>query len=133
MKCWPSVSLAGRSPIGDWHKDHSRALSAFFSFMREYLYRVSKADQCAQYVDDIGIAAIDANHLITNLRATFEYIRETGLKLTMHKCHFGATEIDFFGRTITPEGVKHQKKTNNQFQGKKNEILKVQEGLTTLS
>ena len=35
----------------------SRALSAFSSFMREDLDRVIKADQCAQYVDDIGIAA----------------------------------------------------------------------------
>ena len=46
----------------------SRVLSAFSSFMREYLDRVIKAEQCAQYVDDIGIAASDANHLIANLR-----------------------------------------------------------------
>ena len=93
----------------------SRALSAFSSFMREYLDRVIKADQCAQYVDDIGIAANDAEHLIKNLRATFECIREAGLKLTMHKCHFGATEIDFLGRTITPEGVKPQKEAITNF------------------
>ena len=93
----------------------SRALSAFSSFMREYLDRVIKADQCAQYVDDIGIAANDAEHLIKNLRATFECIREAGLKLTMHKCHFGATEFDFLGRTITPEGVKPQKERVIQF------------------
>ena len=61
----------------------SRALSAFSSFMREYLDRVIKADQCAQYVDDIGIAANDAEHLLTNLRATFQCIREAGLKLSM--------------------------------------------------
>ena len=35
----------------------SRDLSAFSSFMREYLDKVFKADQCAHYVDDIGIAA----------------------------------------------------------------------------
>ena len=92
-----------------------RALSAFSSFMREYLDRVIKADQCAQYVDDIGIAAKDAEHLIKNLRATFECIREAGLKLTMHKCHFGATEIDFLGRTITPESVKPQKESITNF------------------
>ena len=74
--------------------------------MREYLDKVIKADQ---YVDDIGIAANDADHLIKNLKATFECIRHAGLKLTMHKCHFGATEIDFLGRTNTPEGVKPQK------------------------
>ena len=87
----------------------SRALSAFSSIMRDYLDCVIKVDQCAQYVDDIGVAAIDANHLITNLRATFQCIREAGLKLSMHKCHVGATEIDFLGRIITPEEIKSQK------------------------
>ena len=93
----------------------SRALSAFSSFMREYLDKVIKADQCAQYVDDIGIAANDADHLIKNLKATFECIRHAGLKVTMHKCHFGATEIGFFGRTTTPEGVKPQKERITNF------------------
>ena len=87
----------------------SRALSAFSSFKREYLDQVITADKCDQYFDDIGIAASDADLLIKNLRATFESMREAGSKLTMHKCHFGATEIDFLGRTITPEGVKPQK------------------------
>ena len=77
--------------------------------MREYLDKVIKADQCAQYMDNIGIATNDAIHLIKNLKATFESIRKAGLKLTMHKCHFGATDIDFLGRTITPEGIKPQK------------------------
>ena len=93
----------------------SRALSAFSSFMREYLDRVIKADQCAQYVDDNGIVANDAEHLIKNLRATFECIREAGLKLTLYKCHFGATEIDFLGRTITPEGAKPRKESITNF------------------
>ena len=93
----------------------SRALSAFSSFMMEYLDKVIKADQCAQYVDDIGIAANDADHLIANLRATFKCIQEAGLKLTMHKCHFGATEMYFLGRTITPQGVKPQKQNVQNF------------------
>ena len=87
----------------------SRGFSAFSSFMREYLDKVIKADQCTQYVDDIGIAANTAEQLIRNLRATFQCIRTAGLKLTMHKCHFGAKEIDFLGRTITPEGVRPQR------------------------
>ena len=93
----------------------SWALSAFSSFMREYLDKDIKADQCSQYVDDIGIATNDADHLIKNLKAFFECIRHAGLKLTMHKCHFGATEIDFLGRTITPEGVKPQKERITNF------------------
>ena len=97
----------------------SRSLSDFSSFMREYLDKVIKADQCAQYVDDIGIAASDTDHLLKNLRATFECIRKAGLKLTMHKCHFGATEVDFLGRTITPEEVKPQRERVTTFLEKK--------------
>ena len=81
----------------------SRALSASSSFMREYLDKVIKADQCAQYVDDIGIAANSVTQLIRNIRAVFECIRQAGLKLFIDKCHFGVTEIEFLGRMITPQ------------------------------
>ena len=57
----------------------SRSLSAFSSFLREYLDRAIKADQCAQYVDDIGIAANDAKQLCANIRTVFECIRNEGL------------------------------------------------------
>ena len=93
----------------------SRALSAFLSLMWEYLENVIKADRCAQNVDDISIAANDADHLIANLRATFKCIQEPGLKLTMHKCHFGANKNDFLGRTIRPQGAKRQKQNAQNF------------------
>ena len=86
----------------------SRSLSAFSSFMRDYLDKAIKADQCAQYVDDIGIAANDTKQLCTNIRTVFECIRNAGLKLSMSKCHFGVKQIDFLGRTITPDGVAPQ-------------------------
>ena len=50
--------------------------------MREYLDKVVKADQCAQYVDDIAIAANPVSQLIRNIRAVFECIRQAGLELT---------------------------------------------------
>ena len=96
----------------------SRTLSGYSSFMRKYLEKVIKADQCAQYVYDIGIAANDADHLFANLRATFKCIQEAGLKLTMHKCRFGATKIDFLGRTITSQGVKPQRQNVQSFLGR---------------
>ena len=61
----------------------SRSLSAFTSFMLEYLDRVLKADQCAQYVDDIEIAATNATDLTRNIRAVFKWIRQAELKLTI--------------------------------------------------
>ena len=39
-----------------------RSLSAFSSFISEYLDPFIKAEQCAQYVDDIGIAANSLNN-----------------------------------------------------------------------
>ena len=67
----------------------SRSLTAFSSFIREYLDSVIRADQCAQYVDDIGIAANTPEQLIKNLRAVFQCLRKAGLKLSMAKCHSG--------------------------------------------
>ena len=61
----------------------SRSVYAFSSFMREYLDPVVKADQCAQDVDDIGIAANNATDLTRNIRAVFKCIRQAELKLTI--------------------------------------------------
>ena len=76
--------------------------------MREYLDPVVKADQCAQYVDDIGIAANGATDLTRNVRAVFKCIRQAGLKRTIEKCHFGVRQVYFLGTTISSEGVSSQ-------------------------
>ena len=86
----------------------SRSVSAFSSFMCEYLDPVVKADQCAQYVDDIGIAANNATDLTRNIRAVFKCFRQAGLKLTVEKCHFGVRQVEFLGRTNSSEGVSPQ-------------------------
>ena len=86
----------------------SRSVSAFSNFIHEYLDPVVKADQCAQYVDDIGIAADNATDLTRNIRAVFQCIRNAGLKLTIEKCHFGVRQVEFLGRTISSEGVSPQ-------------------------
>ena len=88
----------------------SRALSAFFSFMREYLDRVIKAEQCAQYVDDIGIAANDAEHLIKNLRATFECIREAELKIDNAQMSFWRNRNRLSGKNNHPRGRQASKR-----------------------
>ena len=86
-----------------------KRLIGLFSFKRHYLVRVIKTDHCAQYVENIGIAANDSHQFIKNMRMIFECIREATIKLTMPKCHFSATETNFLGRTITREGVKPKK------------------------
>ena len=86
----------------------SRSSSAFSSFMRECFDPVVKADQCAQYVDDNGIAANNATDLTRNIRAFFKCIRNAGLKLTIEKCHFGVRQVEFLGRTFSYERVLPQ-------------------------
>ena len=83
----------------------NRSVSAFSSFMCEYLDPVVKADQNAQYVDDIGIAANKVTDLSRNIRAVFKCIRQAGLKPTIEKCHFVVRQVEFIGRTISPEGI----------------------------
>ena len=83
--------------------------------MREYLEPVVKADQCAQYVDDSGIAANKATDLTRNTRAVFKCIRNAGLKLTIEKCHFGVRQVEFLGRTTSSEGVLPQSHKNQNF------------------
>ena len=76
--------------------------------MREYLDPVVKADQWAQHVDDIGIAANNATDFIRNFRAVFQCIRNVRLKLTIEECHFGVRQVEFLGRTFSSEGVSPQ-------------------------
>ena len=89
-------------------KGLSRSVSAFSSFMREYLDPVVKADQCAQYADDIGIAANNASDHTRNIRAVFKCIRQAGLKLTIEKCNFGVRQVEFLRRIISSDGVSLQ-------------------------
>ena len=93
----------------------SRSLSEVSSFIREHLDPVITADQCAQYFDDVGIAANIPQQLIKNWRAVFQCLKKTGLKLSIAKCLFGVQEVDFFGRTIRTKGVAPQKQKSTKF------------------
>ena len=93
----------------------SRSVSALSSFMREYLDPVVKADQCAQYVDDIGIAAKNATVLTRNIPAVFKCISQARLKLTIEKCPFGVRQVEFLGRTISPKGILPQARKIQNF------------------
>ena len=84
-------------------------LSAFSSLMHEHLDLVIKEDECAQNVDDIGIATNSLDLLIINLLAVFKGIQDSSLKLSMAKIQFGFEKLDFFGRTLTPNDVTTQK------------------------
>ena len=111
-----SFSFASRISVYKRHAQAlSRSVSAFPSFKLEYLDPVVKADQCAQYVDDIGIAANNDTDLTQNIRAVLKCIRQAGLKLTIEKCQFGVRQFEFLGRTISPEGISPQARKIQSF------------------
>ena len=74
---FPSRAFAYKSLA----QGNSRYVSAFSSSMRDYLDPVVKADQCAQNVDDIGIAANNATNFTGNNRAVFKCISQARFKL----------------------------------------------------
>ena len=92
-----------------------RSVSAFSSFMREYLDPVVKADQCAQYVDDIGTPANNAADLTRKVRAVFKCTRQAGLKLTNDRCRFGVKQNELLGKTNSPEGISPQARKIQNF------------------
>ena len=111
-----ALNFAGRTfPYRRLTQAPSRSLSAGTSFKREYSNPVNKADQCAQFVHDIGPASTSPEQLNTKLWAVFKCIQNAGLELTMAKCHFRTKEVDFLGRTITPDGVTPQIKQITKF------------------
>ena len=83
----------------------NRSLSAFTSVVREYFDPLVKADRCAQYVDDIGIAANTSDELIENLELVFQQLSKAGLKLSMNKCEFGQQQIEYLGKSISSTGI----------------------------
>ena len=81
----------------------SRSVSAFSSFIREYLDPVVKAYQWAHYGDDNGNATKSAKDLTRNIGAVFKCLRQAGLKLTIERCHIGARHVEFLRRTYLLE------------------------------
>ena len=87
----------------------NRSLSAFNGTVRENIDPLVKADKCAQYVHDIGIAAQSVDELTANIESIFEQIQQAGLKLSMSNCAFALPKIEFLGRSITIEVFSDQR------------------------
>ena len=73
--------------------------------MRKYLYQCVVADQCFQYVADLGTAAFTFEQFLDNLTAIFESIEKTGNKFSLSKCEFGFKEMTILGSTISGKGM----------------------------
>ena len=64
-----------------------------------------EADRCAQYVDDIRVAAHTASEMIENLERAYKQMQKAGLKVSIGKCLFGKHSTEFLGKTISTSGI----------------------------
>ena len=81
----------------------SGSVSAFSSFVPEYLDPFVKANESAQYVNDNEIVAKKATGLNPNIRAVLKSISHTGMELAIKKCRFPIRQVEFLPRFISPE------------------------------
>ena len=93
----------------------STSVFAFSNIMREYLDPIVKTDQCAHYLDDFVIAANIATDLTRNIQPVFKCFRQAGLKLTVQNCYSANRQVEFHGRTISPEGISQQARKFRKF------------------
>ena len=68
-------------------------------------------------MDDIAAGVNNFDEMIPALRKSFDCLRESGLKLSVHKCEFGTTKIDYLGSTITPKGISPESAKMLKFLG----------------
>ena len=54
---------------------------------------------------DIAAGVENSDEIMPALRKVFDCLRQSGMKLSTHKCELGTTKIDYLGSTITPRVI----------------------------
>ena len=95
----------------------NKSVTGFSSFVKHYFDPCLAGNVCTQFMDDIAAGVNNFDEMIPALRIIFDCLRESGLKLSAHKCEFGTTKIDYLGSTITPKGNSPESAENEKFLG----------------
>ena len=94
----------------------NKSVKGLISFVKHCLEPCLAANVCTQIMDDIA-AGVHKFDEIPALRKIFDCLRESGLKLSTHKCDFGTTKIDYLGSTITPKRISPESAKLEKFLG----------------
>ena len=95
----------------------NKSVTGFSSFVKHYLDPCLAANICTQFMDDVAAGVNNFDEMIPALRKIFDCLRESGLKLSAHKCEFGTTKIDYSGSTFTPKGISPESAKVEKFFG----------------
>ena len=82
----------------------NKSVTGFSSFVKHYLDPCLTANLCTQFMDDIAAGVNNFDEMVPALRKNFDCLRESGLKLSPHKCEF-RTKYDYLGSTISPKRI----------------------------
>ena len=94
----------------------NKSVKGLISFVEHCLEPCLAANVCTQIMDDIA-AGVHNFDEIPALRKIFDCLRESGLKLSAHKCEFGTTKFDYLGSTITPKRISPEVAKLEKFLG----------------
>ena len=92
----------------------NESVTGFSSFVKHYLDPCLAANVCTQFVDDFAAGVNNFDEMIPALRKIFDWLRESGLKLSAHECEIGTTKIDYLVITITPNEVSPESAKNEK-------------------
>ena len=95
----------------------NKTVTGFSSIVKHYLDPCLVANVCSQLMDDIAAGVMNFVEKIPALRKIFDCLRESGLKLSAHKCEFGTTKKDYLGSTITPKRISPESAKIEKFLG----------------
>jgi len=83
----------------------TNALASFQRWMNEILSEYLNIF-CVAYLDDILIFSQNLENCRRHVRIILRRVEETGLTLKASKCEFHATEIEYLGYVISPQGLR---------------------------
>ena len=64
--------------------------------------------------------------------AVFKCICQTGFKMSLRNCHFWVEQVEFFGRTLSPDGPQAQDRNFQNFFKRKVRFTESKKGYLTL-
>ncbi len=102
----PLTAFITSSGLFEWLKMPQGSAAAPGWFCKVVNEVIKNLENVASYLDDLIVFDADPAAHIATMRNLFKRLRKHNLKLSPPKATIGATEADFLGHTISPDGVR---------------------------
>ena len=89
----------------EWLMSPMGLLGCPASFQRLVEAAMKGIDNVIVYIDDLLLHTATHAHHRQQLQKLFDRLRQSGLKVNLKKCEFGATNVSYLGFRLTPNGI----------------------------